>query len=267
MSLWEPLGAAFGLWRAALTRAWGALAVYAGVYVLGLLLPLPPLALAGLIVVELLVWAMASGALMRLALADLHPDDPLYRLGPAGLQWGAVEGRLLAARALLVLLLFMILVAAVFCMMLAAVVVSAVAGPAPKLAAGGPPTPAAIAILLVGLAFAAVTVWVCIRLGLSSPASADRLRVQAFSTWSLTRGARSLKLLAFLPALILAAFALGFLVRWAARCGILPPAVLPVVWIAYAIFVGFIETPLAAGVSANAYLRLRAGPAPAAAHN
>lgn len=257
MSFGEPLWAAFGLWRTGVSRALGALALYAGLYAIGLLVPLPPWALIGLVVVELLVWAVAFGALMRIALADLHADEPSYRLGPAGLQWGVIETRLFTARLLLLLLLFLILVAAVFCMMLAAIVVSAMTGPPPKLAAGISLTPAALAVILVGLAFAGVTVWVATRLALSSPATADRVKVQVFSTWPLTRGARAWGLLAPMPMLIFITFALGFLVRWAMRCGSLPASALPAVWIAYALFVGFVQTPLAAGVSAEAYRRLK----------
>jgi len=261
------LHAAVGIWRQALARAWAPLLIYAAVYAVGLVVRLPTVAILLLIPTELLVWTVVSGALMRIALGELHPDDPAFRLGPVGLQWTGIETRLLGARLLLILLLFLALTAAVFCMLLAGVVVAAMTGQPPTLATAFFLTPSGMAISLVGLAFAVLTGWVATRLALSNPATADRGQVQAFSTWSLTAGRRAWRVLFWMPLLIFGGFVLGFLIRWLDRTNSVPSALMPVVWIAYALLLGFVQTPLAAGVSAYAYRRLSAEAEAAAPHN
>lgn len=257
----ESLRAALGLWRQGLARAWAPLLVYASIYAVGLAAPTSlPLGLL-LVVVELLVWAVVSGALMRLALADRHPGDPAFRLGPAGLQWTGIETRLLGARLLLVLLLFLILVAAVFSMMLVGVVVAATTGQAPKPAAGFLTTPAGVAIALVALTFTLVTVWITTRLALSSPATVDLGAVQAFSTLALTRRPGAWRLLVWMPVLTAGVFALGYALRWVTQVGGLAPGAAAAARVAYAVLAALVQTPLAAGVSAHAYRRLKAAEA------
>lgn len=253
----ESLRAGLVLWRQGLTRAWAPLGLYAALYAVGLSASLPAPVLIGLIVVELLVWAVISGALMRLALADRHPDDPAFRLGPGGLQWTAIETRLLGARLLLVLLFFLILVAAIFCIMLVTVVMTATTG-APVKGAPFLSTPTGVAIAGVGLAFALAAVWIATRLALSSPATVDLGAVQAFSTLALTRRPEAWRLLVWAPLVTIGVFVAGFALRWAAQVGGLPPTAATAARIAYALLGALVQTPLVAGVTAHAYRRLAA---------
>ena len=171
---------------------------------------------------------------------------------PAGLQWSGIETRLLGAFLLIGLFVALSALGAVFATLLIAIIVAAATGQLPRAAGSFLATPsgmAAAAVLAVILAF---ILWACVRLILSTAATADRRRVQVFSTWRLTQGSVLTLALALLaiaaPAVILGA---------AARTQAAGPVAL-VLWGAYALVIGFVQTPLTAAVSAQAYRRLSA---------
>jgi len=122
-------------------------------------------------------------------LGERDRANPKYKLGPAGLQWRAMEWRLLAVS--LLSNLFLVLG---FTILVIGAVVAALA-----LAPGVPPqrafaalisTPGHIAVtILVGLIVAAPLVWVICRLITNAPATADQDRVMLFRSWPYTRGA------------------------------------------------------------------------------
>ena len=245
----HPLRFAVNLWRRAMAQAWGALGLYAAIYAAGLVLHLPPPALLLLAVAELFVSAVVHGALMRIGLGDGAG------LGPAGLQWTRVETRILLARLLLGLVLILLLVGAIFLMMLAGAVVMAAIGQKP--ATDFFVTQAGAAVILAGLASGVASVWTMTRLAMSGPATVDRGEVQVFATWRMTAGLRPWRLLFWSPLFGVAAFALGFLLRTTERTGGLDGSTALVASLAYALVFAFIETPIVAGVSVYAYLRLR----------
>ena len=262
ISTGEALRAAARLWKPMLIGAWAPLL---GLVVLALaispafgLAPLWPLLLAP---VDLLVSVLAYGAMMRIALADRHAGDAVWRPGPAGLQWTGIETRLLGAFLLIALFFVLALLGAVFATLLTAVIVAAVTGQLPR--AGGaflatPSGMAAAAVAAVTLAFA---LWAGVRLILSTAATVDRRQVQVFSTWRMTQGSALplfLALLAIaLPAVLLSAA--GRLVG-----GQIGGVIL---WSGYALVVGLVQTPLTAGVAAWAYRQLSTPVENAAPHN
>jgi len=258
----DALRAATALWRPMLIGAWGPLL---GLVVLALaispafgLAPIWPLLLAP---VDLLVSVVAYGAMMRVALADRHAGDAAYAPGPGGLQWATIETRLLGALLLIGLFVALAAMGAVFATLLTAVIVAAVTGQLPR--AGGsflatPSGMAATAVLAVTMGF---IFWACVRLILSTAATADRRQVQVFSTWTLTRGSA---LPLFLALVLIAAPAIALSVAGRLAAGHFAGLGL---WVGYALAVGLLQTPLTAGVSAYAYRRLSAEAEAPAPHN
>jgi len=222
------------------------------------LAPLWPLVLAP---IDLLVSAVAYGAMMRIALADGHTGDEAYRPSPAGLQWSGLETRLLGAFLLIGLFVLLCAIGAVFATLLAAVIVAAVSGQFPQ--AGGVflATPSGMTAAAVLAATMAFILWACIRLILSTAATVDRRQVQVFSTWRMTKG-HALPLFVALLAIAVPAIILGAAGRLLAGHALSLPF-----WGAYALVIGFLQTPLTAGVSAEAYRRLSAPSLTAAPHN
>jgi len=263
LSLTGALRAAAALWRPTLSGAWAPL------------LGLVPLALAispafGLAPVwslvlapfDLVVSVVAYGAMMRVALADRHVGDEAYRPGPGGLQWATIETRLLGAFLLIGLFVALAAIGAVFATLLTAIIVAAVTGQFPRAGGGFLATPSGMAATAVFAVTMAFTLWACVRLILSTAATADRRQVQVFSTWRLTQGSALPLFLALAviaaPAIVLSGvagrLAAGHVVGLLLRVGA-------------ALVVGLVQTPLTAGVSAYAYRRLSAAAEWAAPHN
>jgi hypothetical protein len=255
----HPLRFAVGLWRQAITRAPAVLALYAVIYLTALIGHPSPIFACALVLAELLVSAMAQGALTRLGLGLGDETTSAPGLGLVGLQWTAVETRMLLSRLLLALVLLLLLVGAVFCMALAGGVMMAVSrqSPAPS---GFFQTPAGMSVVVVALVFAAATIWIMTRLALSGPATVDREQVQVFTTWTMTSGGRPWRLLFWCPALNIVVFALGFSLRTAERTGGLQGGAAIAAALAYVLFIAFVETPIATGVSVYAYRRLGSAP-------
>jgi len=139
----------------------------------------------GCIALALLAAVAAQGALYRLALGRELP-------GPAGLQWGPVEWRLLAAAVLIAAFLFVLsLLVFVVVLCLAYAVASAgkgfvasdVATWAPAVDGRGGAVASGVAVIgALGLA------WAAARVSLAGAASVAKEQVQVLSTWPLTRG-------------------------------------------------------------------------------
>jgi hypothetical protein len=258
----DALRAAAAAWRPMLTGAWAPLL---GLTLLALAISpafgLAPLRALLLAPVDLLVTAVAYGAMMRVALADLHVGDESYRLGPGGLQWTSIETRLLGALLLIGLFVGLAGLGAIFATLLSAVVVAAVIGQPSGAVGGFLATPSGIAAALVCAVTVGFILWAGVRLILSTAATADRRQVQVFSTWSLTKGAA---LPLFLALLAIAAPAILFSLAGRMAAG---QAVALAPWAGYALAVGLVQTPLTAGVSAYAYRRLREPAQTAEAHN
>lgn len=234
-------------------RASGALALNAAVSIAVQLLGLNGGALFGLSVAGLLASVVANGALYRLAFADEHPDDPEFRPGPLGLQWGRPEFRILGAMLLLFLLLFLgFLLWFVLAIVVAAATLVATGG-APATPDAAPPAARAAAALL-GLVFVVAALWVLIRICTYQAASVAEKRVQVFSTWTLTRGQfwRILAaiILVSLPMLVAGLIAETFRMTIATTVvgAVLVGAVN-----------GFVQIPLFNGLSAYLYRVLRPG--------
>jgi len=206
-----------------------------------------PLALSP---IDLLVSVLAYGAMMRIALADIHPGEAAYAPGPGGLQWTRIETRLLAALLLIGLFVGLAALGAVFLTLLTAIIVAAVSGLAARSSGGFLDSPSGIAASAVFLVAMCVLLWACVRLVLSTAATVDRQQVQVFSTWKLTRGAA--------PPLFVALFIIAAPAVVLNAVGRLAAGSLagPGVWVAYGLVVGFVQTPLTAGVCAYAYLKL-----------
>ncbi len=183
------------LWRANARSIWGVLALNAltmTVYMAGFYALNENLMLAGagaLIVVQ----PILSAAVYRMALADRHPADPAFVHGHSGLQWRAMEWRMLAV-ALLLTVLFLIFAAlgAVLVVGLALGIIMNHGGAAP------PKTPEAVlaalgqdgqtAVTVVLAAVLAVLLYFYLRLSLSFAATADKGKLMVLQSWSLTKG-------------------------------------------------------------------------------
>lgn len=137
---------------------------------------------------------MANGAVFRLAFADRHPGDAGYTPGPSGLQWRAMEWRMLGASLLLFAfeLIVIILLVTMVVAVAAAIMVNRGAALAP------PTTPEAVikalgpeggsAVSILAIAAYAVFLFVMVRLSLTAAATADEGRIQVLSTWRRTKG-------------------------------------------------------------------------------
>ncbi len=252
-SISGSLASAGALWRRALPRAWAPLlALTALNFALSPAVHLPAILLPAIIVADVIALTLAYGALMRLALADRHLDHAEYQPGPAGLQWGGIETRVLGSIALLTLLALLIVIAGVFAVLLVTIVVAAVTGAAPKGAALAGPS--LIAFWGVVAAAAAAAVWIFVRLSLAMPATVDRRQVQVFSTWSLTKRCAPPLFIALaiatLPTIILSVAA-------RALQGVGPAGGAAIaLWGLYAAVAGLVQTPLIAGISAWFYRRV-----------
>jgi len=149
---------------------------------------------------QILVAALGTGALYRIALGADRPRDGRLHLGPAGLQWGGVEWRVLGANLLVglilapaVLLLFLIWAAGLGYLTVSHQIdvgaLTALRGGDPaamRALMSGPAGPLTAAILLPG---AAALIWLAARLALVPIAAADVQRFDVGQAWTLTREA------------------------------------------------------------------------------
>jgi hypothetical protein len=264
ISVIEGVQAAFGF----LPRAWRSAALALGLATALICLYLGfegrgaggPAALA--LTPGVLVGVMAKGALYRLALAETAAGAPAGRIGPGGLQWGAVERRLLGMTLLLVLLLgFLLLLMLVALVAAAFGFASAGAGfvvSSPQSwreALQGTGGLIVLGLLTVGLMGFG---WFALRLCLAAPATVARGRVQVLSAFGLTKGS-VWRILASMLIVGLPLFAVVGLVATVFRGR--PPAGLEL-WVCsllYSLVGVFLYLPLMVGLLT--YLYSRVGPA------
>ncbi len=279
MSIGAALVYAWSLWRARWRSIWGVLALTslaATVYLAGDFAGNQRLYIGGLIAYLVVVF-MNNGAVFRLAFADRHPADPGYQPGLSGLQWRAMEWRLVATS--LLLLLFYLIMASV-----AAVVVGGLAfgiamnrGTAAALttpqgvAAALGPTGSGV-VSLVALVVYCALIYVAMRLSLATAATADSGRISVLRTWALTKGQFwrifLTIMLVELPALFVGALvgAIGA----ASQAGIstpdhLAPGAALVCGLIMGVLTGGVLAPLMSGVLAYYYRGLKGAPDPSPA--
>jgi hypothetical protein len=193
------IGQSFGFVPVAWRRAWPALTLMVALTVtnqalamadagpaIGLLRALASLAQLGLAV-------MAMGALYRIVLEADHAGDPAFRPGAGGIQWGALEWRVLAAGVISGLLIGALVVA-----LLVAWGMALDADALRQLQGGGAAAAAAVASLLQGpaglatlailLPGAVLVLYLSARLSLFGIRAADQRSFDLGAAWSLTRG-------------------------------------------------------------------------------
>lgn len=256
----ETLRAAFAFWRTAVRAVPGVLTLY-GVAIAWLshVAPIQDAAaqVSGLLPFVLMT-VLAEAALLRVYFGAGKPDDPDYRVGPLGFQFGKAELLVLASQLLCAPLL--IFIAALLLLVLGAFLVSlgVVSGAVPKtpeeLLALGPNLWLAVGVVVAGLFLWS---WVGLRLSLASAASVAERRVLALSTFALTRG-RFWLLLACQLLMRAPLLALSFIIDpLVAKQGVQVQAVL---LLAMGLLASFWLTPLLTGVGAYVYTRV--GPVP-----
>ncbi|HUZ12481.1 MAG TPA: hypothetical protein VMU93_06515 [Caulobacteraceae bacterium] len=152
------------------------------------------------LLIEVLIGTLATGALYRSVLAAEHPDDPRFAVGPGGLQWGALEWRVLGAN-LLVALLLAIVAALAFIVWVIGLAALAAAHQLDIAALQGAQSQglAALAHLISGPAWAvtaavlapaaALMIYLGVRFSLLALQTADLGRLDFGRAWGLTRGA------------------------------------------------------------------------------
>lgn len=151
-----------------------------------------PLA-AGAALVGLVTQIIVAGAVYRIALADLHRDDPAFARNPSGVHWRRFEWRLLGAS--LLRSLFFALIGSLVLIALLAVVFGMASAQGVKVTGEIPAEVVqqqmgvpAMAIVTIALAAAvAAMAWVVTRLALVLPATADQQKLSVLSSWPLTR--------------------------------------------------------------------------------
>lgn len=262
------LRAAVRFWREETAKVWGALAVFALTIVLVQSAQAAGAAPSWMLLgagVEIFASILAYGALLRLAFAPDHLGDGDFALGPAGLQWGKPEWRLLGATLLLMLFYLFVAIGMIFLLFLLAVAFAAVEGGAAQQAGGIWRTPAGLVVFLVFAACVVGVVWSSIRLSLSLPATVDRKQVQVFSVWGLTKG-RSITLLVagficLLPGLIIGTAAVWLKIGLGAALSV-PQAIL--IGVIVSAVTVFVQSPLVIGLYSHFYRLLRVSGAEAA---
>lgn len=222
--------------------------------------------LAGGMAMSLLIGLVLQGALFRIAFSDRHADAPDFRPGQLGLQWRRLEWRMLLALflaslafAFVALLLLLAATAVLFAVFTAQGIDPAVTFKLPIDLSKLDPR----VRLPLGLAQFAVVlplVYVALRLSLVLPATADRGKVQVFSTWKWTRGAvlRILfaELLVTLPFLLLSSASGGE----AAEGGGVSPGMAMGIALLLGVPTGAVLAPLSAGLAAYFYRNLAPSP-------
>lgn len=215
------------------------------------------------------LWIMGYMALMRLAFADEHPDDPEFEPGPHGFQWAKPEWRFLGIVTLLGFLgllgvLFLVFVGMVVVAVGAVGALTSDATPETLWAALGPGGQLTLRLLIVGFLVGAMVI--SMRLSLAPAATVAHKQILVFQTWALTKGQflrmfAATVLVVFPP--MIASLVLGAIVGAAASLAISgePDAVnLPTALVSGLIpslISAFVILPLSAGLTAYLYRGLR----------
>lgn len=270
VSVGASLAFSWKLWVSRWRSIWGVLALTslaATVYLAGDFADKVEVEVAGT-AAYLLVVLMTNGAVFRLAFASRHGDDPAFAPGPVGVQWRAMEWRLLGA-SLLLLLFYAILIAVAFVAVGGVAMgiamnkgqVAALTTPQALIAALGPQGGTAVTIL-AAIAYAAL-IYVAVRLSLVQAATADQGRIAVLRTWKLTKGQvwrifASLVLIQ-LPVLFVSVI-VGALAHGGASGGMglateaMAPAGALSAGLVIGVLTGGVAAPLGAGVLAYYYL-------------
>jgi hypothetical protein len=268
----QSVRAAYTFWRTYWRPVAGALAVLAAVTAFQIYANLTGnrgFSFLGMLI-SIAASTMAMGALFRLAFSDEHPGDPAFRPGPSGLQWGAMEWRLLGATLLVALLMVIALVLFFFLFILAVIMLAGSgaigADTDPEELARAIGAPGAILLLLLMLILLGTIIYAAVRLVLVPAATAASGKVMVFETWALTKGQfwpiLGAVILVSLPSLI-AGMVTGAISSSAGVEGsregaqVLPPATALVVALLSGAVSGFVQAPLTAGLGAYLYRGLR----------
>jgi len=199
------ISASFGYigvaWRRAAAILLIAMALVGALQVLNLVEPgLLPLRLLGG-VVGLVINTIVIGALFRIGLEPAHPGDPDYRAHPGGVQWGALEWRVLGANLLFGIgLVVVVLLVALIWGIAVGVAASGDAaalqgmrsgdqGQTLQAFAGLMLGPAGVISAVILLPTLAAVVYVSARTSLYNLSAADTRSFDLGSAWALTRGA------------------------------------------------------------------------------
>jgi len=274
VSVGASLAFSWGLWVSRWRSIWGVLALTslaATVYLAGDFANKVEVYVAGL-AAYLLVVLMTNGAVFRLAFASRHGDDPAFAPGPVGIQWRAMEWRLLGA-SLLLLLFYAILIAVAFVAVAGVAMgiamnkgqIAALTTPQALIAALGPQGETAVAVL-AAIAYAAL-IYVAIRLSLTLAATADGGRIAVLSTWKVTKG-QVWRILVSMLLIQLPVLFVGVMVAAMARAGAsggtglateaMAPAGALSAGLIMGVLSGGVAAPLGAGVLAYYYMSLKA---------
>jgi hypothetical protein len=173
------LKAAFAFWRRGLSAAPGPLAVAVAASALSAWAAwsgsssLRSLA----ILLQVIGWVFASGAMGRLALAEDHPGEAAFRIGPFGFQATAQDRRAAVAYLLCLCVSVLAFAASVALAILFNAVLTAMGLPEDRIRISA----AVAGVLMIGLLS-----FVGVRCSLALPASLDRQRVSV--PWSMTKG-------------------------------------------------------------------------------
>jgi len=212
---------------------------------------------------------MAMGALLRRAFAGSLRDRPEDQAGPAGFQWTAHEWRLLGAEAILWALFLALIFAAVF--VLAIVLVATGAATAASVKPNMTPEEFAqmlgpqgmLGLSIMSVVFAALLVWIAVRLTLFAPATIYTRSVALFSSWTLTKGrfwgVFLVLLLVSLPSVVMSIVTYGVQQALGHPVGMSVALDTPValgISAATALVSCFIQLPLTIGAYAQLYKKL-----------
>ena len=247
------VGAALSAAAAAMPRmyreAWGAIAFALVAGLLAALAPLPASAAWVAVLFQALATLIAWGALARVGLTSSLAEARAMGLGPAGLQLGGGEGRILAA-ALLNAVFLAILLTVVGLTLLGVAGASdldADAIAARDWSRAGPPLQLALigAVAFIALA---IPLLFAVRLSLFAQASLGRRRVISLNTLGIAEGSfwplLLLLLIAGLPKIVLAILSAQ---------GVLTGAGAQVAWV---LVLALVQAPFAAGALGSAYRQL-----------
>ena len=272
ISVGAALGYAWSLWRSHWREIWGALALSAlawTVFCAGLFAQNLELIGAGVLGLLLTKYAV-YGAILRLAFAGEHADDPAFKVGSLGLQWRRMELRMFGADALLTffLIVFTVLLGLALFAPVIGIVMSR-GGPLPA-----PPStpqqleqligPTGVTVMAVGeLVLRVALLFVLTRLALYLPATAESGRISIFRTWKLTRGQFwrifASTLVIGLPTVLIMSVGAGAGLSLNGQPAPLAPGETFLYSLICGGWAGAAATPLAAGVQAYFYRNLKTG--------
>lgn len=258
ISVQTAVKAAFEFAKVNAPKTAGVLSIILVLDIAGILAPVSASvspALVALQGLKALFGVIAQGALYRIAFASAHGDDPEFRVGPLGFQWGKPETRLLGAHLLLFFLSFLGLLFWVLVLIVSMGAGMFVSGTgAPPLTST--PTPEQASHMLaafVPIFFVALCVYV--RVCLYSAATVAERKIAVFSTWPLTRG----NFWPILGLVLLLAVPVGVLNLVTAWSGI-PRALTIVIELATCVLDAFLIRPMYCGLYAHLYTALRPTP-------